>query len=78
MKNYEHITEMENILDSHNEIIKELNEKVTFLREHIKDFERLEEYYHSDMRYQDLKDDSEGLIDKTLKREFFQKMQYMI
>lgn len=68
MKDYSHITEMENIMDNHNEKIEELNKLLDYLKDNMDDFEKLIDYYYSDQRNQDLKDDEEGLIDQNLKR----------
>lgn len=68
MKNHEHITEMETILDNHNQKLHELNELLDYLRDHFDEFNELVTYYHSNQRQEDLDDDHNGLIDPTLKR----------
>lgn len=68
MKDYSHITEMEKIMDNHNEKIEKLNDLLDYLKDNMGNFEKLLDYYYSDQRYQDLKDDEEGLIDQNLKR----------
>lgn len=68
MKKYEHITEMEAILDSHSRKMKELSNLLDYLENRQADYNRLIEYYYSDRRQQDLEDDQSGLIDKSLKR----------
>uniref|UniRef100_A0AB33JIS1 DUF4298 domain-containing protein n=2 Tax=unclassified Prevotella TaxID=2638335 RepID=A0AB33JIS1_9BACT len=68
MEKYRHITEMENILDSHSRKMQELNELLESLKSSKEDYDRLMEYYYSDRRNQDLEDDRNGLIDKNLKR----------
>jgi len=68
MKNYEHITEMEAILDSHSHRLKELQTLLDELKGSKDDYNRLIEYYYSDLRRQDIEDDQQGLIDQNMKR----------
>lgn len=68
MKKYEHITEMETILDNHNNKIKELNESLDYLTDNMDAFNKLIAYYYSDLREADLKDEQDGLIEEGLKR----------
>lgn len=68
MKKYEHIADMEAILDIHSRKIKELNELLDYLSHNQDKYNKLMEYYYSDQRQQDLKDDQSGLIDQKLKR----------
>lgn len=68
MKDYKHITEMENILDSSEELVNNVNELLDKLVENKKAYMSLIEYYYSDKRYEDLEDDEKGLIPDDLKR----------
>ena len=68
MDSYEHITKMENILNGQKEMLNKLNELVACLDEHQQDYKELIEYYYSDQREQDLKDDEEKKIPQDLKR----------
>lgn len=68
MGKYEHISEMEAILDYQSRKITELNNLLDELKGSKNDYNRLIDYYYSERREQDLDDDQNGLIDKTLKR----------
>lgn len=68
MKKYEHIAEMETILDNHSKKIKDLNEILDYLSNNLSDYNRLLEYYYSDQRQQDLIDERNGVMCEKLKR----------
>lgn len=68
MGKYEHISEMEAILNNHSSRIRELDETVEYLKNNIEDFNRLVDYYHSEQRQEDLRADDNGLIEEKLKR----------
>ena len=62
MEKYTHITEMEKIMDDHFEKIKELRELLDYLDDNMDRYNNLIEYYYSEQRQQDLKDDEAGLM----------------
>lgn len=66
MKDYKHITKYENILNDHLKTIKKL-EKWLNKAENL-EYKELIEYYYSDQRDRDLKDDSKGKIPENLPR----------
>lgn len=68
MENYEHITEMENILNTHTEKIQELNALLDFIDTHAEEYQALIAYYYSEQRSRDLEDEENGRIPKTLSR----------
>lgn len=68
MKDYKHITEMENILNSTEVLVNKLNELLDKLEENKKEYLSLIDYYYSDKRYEDLDDDEKGLIPSDLNR----------
>lgn len=68
MNKYEHITEMENILNAHQQKLEELNGLLDFFEAHQEDYEKLVAYYYSDQRSQDLEDEEKHLIPEDLRR----------
>lgn len=68
MKNYEHITKMENVLVQQRENMKEMNKCLDEIDAHREDYKDLMVYYYSDQRAQDLRDDSDHLIPDSLSR----------
>lgn len=68
MQTYEHITKMENILDTHSAQLETLNTLLDFVQEHSAEYNQLIEYYYSDQRNQDLQDDKDHLIPQDLSR----------
>ena len=68
MEKYKHITEMENILDEHQQKLEELNRLLDFFEQHHEEYDRLVKYYYSEQRSKDLEDDENHLIPDTLKR----------
>ncbi len=68
MKNYEHITKMEDIMNSHEKALGELEKILNYIESHQEDYEALLKYYYSAQRRQDLEDDENGLIPQTLCR----------
>ncbi len=68
MKSFEHIEKMEAIMNSHEEIIKKLEDDLDFIENHQEDYNSLIEYYFSEQRNQDLEDDKNGIIPKTMSR----------
>lgn len=68
MKDYGHIEKMENCRVQHGEMLRELERLLEKLEAHQEDYEALIEYYYSEQRAQDLRDDEAGLIPSTMKR----------
>lgn len=68
MGKYEHITEMENIQDKHQQKLDELNSLLDFFETHEEEYQKLIDYYYSEQRTQDLEDDENHLIPEDLKR----------
>ncbi len=68
MNQYEHITRMEHILNTHTEKIAALQEALDFIEAHRAEYRDLIEYYYSAQREQDLADDAQGLIPAELHR----------
>lgn len=68
MNLYEHITKMEHILDSQQEMLNKLDELITWMDTHQQDYKELTEYYYSAQREQDLQDEKEGKVPRDLKR----------
>lgn len=68
MKNFDHITKMENILNSHQNKVNELSENLEYIQNHQDEYKSLIEYYYSEQRNQDLEDDQNNLIPETLNR----------
>ncbi len=69
MKTYEHIIELENIMNEHEKKLDELNDLLAYFTEHFDEYKRLiEYYYYSEQRNQDLYDDELHLIPSDLPR----------
>lgn len=68
MQTYEHITKMENILNTHTAQLQALNTLLDFVQQHRAEYNELIEYYYSDQRNQDLQDDDNHLIPQDLAR----------
>ena len=68
MKNYEHITEMENIMVQQENTLKELETVLEKLDTQQDSYEKLIAYYYSEQRSQDLEDEEKHLIPEDLKR----------
>lgn len=69
MKTYEHIVKLEDIRKEHEEKIKQLNDILTYLNDHMDEYKQLVEYYYnSDQRKQDLIDEEMQLIPKNIHR----------
>lgn len=68
MRDYAHITRMENILNSGNENLEKLNKLLDTVESQVEDYKALENYYFSDERNLDLIDDEKGLIPQKIKR----------
>ncbi len=68
MDKYEHITKMENIKNEHVQLMEELNELLDKIEACQQDYQSLIAYYYSEQRNQDLEDDKNDLIPKTLSR----------
>lgn len=68
MNDYTHITQMENILNSHEDVLKKLEAALDFIEAHMDDFKSLAAYYGSDQWFADLSDDERHLIPDTLPR----------
>ena len=67
-KNYEHITEMENIMTHQEDTIQSLEDFLNTLDTQMDDYKKLVVYYYSQQRDQDLDDDAKHLIPEDLKR----------
>lgn len=68
MEKYAHITKMEQIMVQQNEALKEINQLLDTLDAQLEAYKQLLTYYYSEQRAQDLKDDSNHLIPKSLHR----------
>ena len=68
MKNYEHITKMENIMVHQEEVIKKLEALLAELDALQGDYEALTDYYYSDQRAEDLEDEEKHRIPEDLHR----------
>lgn len=68
MKQYEHITRMETIMNNHKKLLEDLSSMLDRLEAHQSEYRKLIEYYYSDQRNQDLADDETGLIPDDLCR----------
>lgn len=68
MKDYSHITKMENILNNQEKLVSDLNVILDLVEKNKSEYDELVRYYYSDRRYEDLEDDSNGLIPKDMKR----------
>lgn len=68
LKDYSHITKFENILDSNNEALKKADDILENLEKLVPKFKELVEYYYSDQRDNDLKDDDLDKIPNSIKR----------
>lgn len=66
--NYEHITIMENIMNSQQETINKLEQILQDLELQQQNYQKLIKYYYSEQRNQDLEDDENNLIPKDLCR----------
>lgn len=68
MTDYTHITKMEHILNEQTEKIEALENILDFMEENTDRYQALIEYYYSEQREQDLEDDKNNRIPKTLHR----------
>lgn len=68
MEKYAHIEKMEDILVSHEDMLQKLGGLLDTLEASQKDYTALIEYYYSDQRNQDLQDEENNLIPKTMRR----------
>lgn len=68
MQTHEHITKMENILNTHSAQLETLNTLLDFVQQHHAEYNQLIEYYYSDQRNQDLQDDKDHLLPQNLAR----------
>ncbi len=68
MEKYDHIIEMENIMIEHEKMLKNLNLLLEKIENNKIEYETLIDYYYSDKRIQDLRDEEEGLIPNTINR----------
>ena len=68
MAGYEHITKMEEIMDTEAEKLAQLNALLDYFTQNADRYQSLVNYYYSDQRSQDLEDDAAGRIPQTLKR----------
>lgn len=68
MAGYEHITKMEHIFNTQQEKIEQLNALLDEIEIHQREYQMLIEYYYSEQRNQDLKDDENHLIPKEIIR----------
>ncbi len=68
MKHYEHISKMETIMNDHSRMLAQLNDLLDRLEAHQQERQELIAYYYSDQRRQDLEDDNQDLIPKTMHR----------
>lgn len=67
-KKYEHITKMENIMVRQEEAVRKLEEILKEIDSCQKDYEKLNEYYYSEQRFQDIEDEENHLLPEDLKR----------
>ena len=68
MKPYQHITQMEEILNSQTEKLAQLNELLEYFNQNAEQYQALVDYYYSDQREQDLADDAAHHIPEDLNR----------
>lgn len=68
MEPYAHITQMETIMVNHEKMLRELNRLLDTFEARQADYQALLEYYYSDQRNQDLRDDENHLIPQDLAR----------
>lgn len=68
MKDYSHISKFEDILNSHIDIINKTDEILGILENLIPKYNELIEYYYSNQRKKDLKDDERGKIPDFINR----------
>lgn len=68
MEKFKHIIEMEEILNKHEKLVSDLSEFLEVMDKNKEEYKKLIEYYYSEKRNQDLKDDENGLIPKHIKR----------
>ncbi len=68
MKNYEHISQMENILTQQIQQLNALNHLLDTIDAHKDAYDTLMQYYYSHQRTQDLEDDENHLIPEDLQR----------
>ena len=68
MEPYAHIPQMEAVMVDHEKMLRELNRLLDVLDARQADYQALLDYYYSDQRNQDLRDDENHLIPQTLAR----------
>ena len=68
MKKYDHITQMENIMASQEELLQKLNTLLDELEANRQAYKALIDYYYSHQRSQDLEDDANHLIPESMSR----------
>lgn len=68
MDQYEHITRMEEIKNTQERLVEELEEFLGRIEARQEDYQTLIAYYYSEQRRQDLRDDERGLIPQALRR----------
>lgn len=68
MNSYEHIVKMEKIKNDYWQMIKDLEKMLDRIEANQEDYQALIQYYYSEQRDQDLKDDEQDRIPKTLCR----------
>ena len=68
MGDYTHITRYENILNSGNVRLEQLNSALDNLEKELEDYKALESYYFSPQRDLDLNDENAGLIPTEISR----------
>ncbi len=68
MKNFDHITQMEHIMVSQEELLQKLNTLLDELEASRQAYKALIDYYYSPQRSQDLEDDSNHLIPESMHR----------
>ncbi|WP_067142065.1 DUF4298 domain-containing protein [Oceanivirga salmonicida] len=68
MEKYEHIKKMEEILNKHGNLIKELSLILEKIEKENENYDKLIDYYYSEQRDIDLNDDNNDMIPNTIKR----------
>lgn len=68
MAEYNHLEKYENILNSQNEILENLNKALDDLENKFGEFNELVDYYYSEQWSNDLEDDEQGLIPENINR----------
>ncbi len=68
MKKYEKLIEMEQILNNHEELVRDLNLILEKIEKESENYKSLIDYYYSEERNNDLEDDNNNLIPKTISR----------